>query len=62
MPLNEKGKKFGPPPEKGPNSQVPPVKFGEGGMKCPHRDMTDKNMYPGNNGIQVKGFKFIGVR
>ena len=31
-------------------------------MKCPHRDTTDKNTYPGNNSIQVKGFKFIGVR
>jgi len=31
-------------------------------MKCPHRDSTNKNVYPGNNGIQVKGFKFIGVR
>ena len=27
---------------KGPNPQVPPVKFGEGGMKCPHRDITNK--------------------
>ena len=47
---------------KRPNPNVPPIKFGSGGMKCPHRDATDKNTYPGNNGIQVKGFKFIGVR
>ena len=59
---NRLGKKFGPPPEKGPNPQVPPVKFGEGGMKCRHRDTTNKNTYPGNNRIQIKGFKFIGVR
>ena len=56
------GKKFGPPPMKGHNPQVPQVKFGEGGMKCPHRDITNKNTYPGNNRIQIKGFKFIGVR
>ena len=55
-------KKSGPPPKKGPNPQIPPIKFGSGGMKCPHRDSTNKNTYPGNNGIQVKGFKFIGVR
>ena len=56
------GKKSSPPPKKGPNPQIPPIKFGSGGMKCPHRDSTNKNTYPGNNGIQVKGFKFIGVR
>ena len=48
--------------KKGPNSNIPPIKFGSGGMKCPHRDTTEKNTYPGNNNIQVKGFKFIGVR
>jgi len=53
---NSLGKKFGPPPEKGPNPQG----LALGG--CPHRDVTSKNIYPGNNGIQVKGFKFIGVK
>jgi hypothetical protein len=48
------GKKFGPPPMKGPNPQVPPVKFGEGGMKCPHRDITNKNTYPGNKEYKLK--------
>jgi hypothetical protein len=38
-------------------------KFNMGGSaKCPHRDSSSKNMYPGNNGIQVKGFKFTGVK
>jgi hypothetical protein len=55
-------KKSGPPPKKGPNSNVPPIKFGIGGMPCPHRESTDKNVYPGNNSIQVKGYKFIGVK
>lgn len=45
------GKAFGPPPEKGPCSQG-----------CPYRESTSKNTYPGNNGIQIKGQKFIGVR
>ena len=36
------GKKSGPPPKKGPNSSIPPIKFGSGGMKCPHRDTTEK--------------------
>ena len=37
--------------------------FNKGGqMKCPYRDSNGKNMYPGNNGIQVKGFKFTGVK
>jgi len=33
-----------------------------GGMSCPHRECSSKNSIPGNNGIQVKGFKFIGVK
>ena len=37
-------------------------KSGAPPKKGPHRDSTSKNTYPGNNGIQVKGFKFIGVR
>jgi|TARA_R100000734_G_C3269795_1_gene66052 hypothetical protein len=56
------GKKSGPPPKKGPNSNVPPVKFNEGGIGCPHRESSYKNLYPGNNNIQVKGFKFIGLK
>lgn len=48
---NSLGKKFGPPPEKGPCSQG-----------CPYRESTSKNIYPGNNGIQIKGQKFIGVK
>lgn len=37
--------------------------FSTGGQtKCPHRDSSLKNMYPGNNGIQIKGFKFTGVK
>ena len=56
------GKKSGPPPKKGLNPSIPPIKFGTGGMPCPHRESTNKNVYPGNNSIQVKGFKFIGVR
>ena len=56
------GKKFGPPPEKGPNPQVPPVKLYHGGMGCPYRESSNKNMYPGNSSIQVKGFGFQGVK
>ena len=40
------GKKSGPPPKKGPNANIPPIKFGEGGMKRPYREST----------------KFIGVK
>jgi len=29
---------------------------------CPYRDSSLKNTYPGNNGIQIKGFKFTGVK
>ena len=50
------GVKSGPPPKKGPNPQ---------GLKnggCPYRESNNKNKYPGHNGIQIKGFKFTGVR
>ena len=30
---NRLGKPFGPPPKRGPNPQVPPVKLQEGGLK-----------------------------
>ena len=54
------GKRSGPPPLRGPNPNVPPVKLMLGG--CPYRESNGKNMYPGHNGIQVKGFKFTGVK
>jgi len=50
------GVKSGPPPKKGPAPQ---------GLKnggCPYRESNNKNKYPGHNGIQIKGFKFTGVR
>jgi len=50
------GKRSGPPPLSGPNPQG----LSSGG--CPHRDSSSKNMYPGHNGVQVKGFKFTGVK
>ena len=50
------GKRSGPPPLSGPNPQG--LKMGG----CPHRDSNGKNMYPGNNEIQIKGFKFTGVK
>lgn len=46
----------GPPPKRGPNPQG----LSHGG--CPHRQPSKKNIYPGNNGIQIKGHKFSGVR
>lgn len=54
------GVAFGPPPKRGPNPQVPPVKLSSGG--CPNRQPSRKNIIPGNNEIQLKGKKFIGVR
>ena len=50
------GVKSGPPPKKGPNPQ---------GLKnggCPYRESNNKNKYPGHNAIQIKGYKFTGVR
>lgn len=50
------GKKFGPPPERGPNPQ---------GLKtggCPYRENGTKSDIQGISPIQVKGKKFIGVR
>jgi hypothetical protein len=54
------GVSSGPPPKRGPNPQVPPVKLSTGG--CPYRQSSKKNIYPGHNGIQLKGQKFRGVR
>jgi len=68
------GKRFGPPPKRGPNPQGidAPVKsileketveyFGLKKGGCPHREPSSKNTYPGHNSAQIKGFKFIGVR
>lgn len=54
------GVSSGPPPKRGPNPQVPPVKLSHGG--CPHRQPSKKNIIPGHNAIQIRGKKFIGVR
>ena len=56
MRLN-KGKKFGAPPEKGPQPQG--MVFG--GMGCPHREMGVKSDIKGIKDIQVKGKSFKGV-
>ena len=50
------GKKFGPPPLRGPNPQ---------GLKtggCPYRENGTKSDIQGISPIQVKGKKFIGLR
>ena len=53
----------GPPPLKGPNPQVPPVKFRKGKMtktykfSCPSRPDGIRGM-----GAAIKGHKFIGVK
>ena len=50
------GKKFGPPPERGPNPQ---------GLKsggCPHREMGSRSDIKGVSSIQLSGKKFIGLR
>lgn len=54
------GKRSGPPPLKGPTPQG----LKKGGMsKCPYRQSSEKNVYPGHNErIQVKGFKFTGTK
>jgi hypothetical protein len=52
------GVKFGPPPKRGPNPLVPPVKMKTGGRgTCPHRPDGIKGV-----GKAIKGFKFIGVK
>jgi len=57
---NSGGVSSGPPPKKGPNSQVPPVKMKKGKMNkmsCPHRPDGIRGM-----GAAIKGHKFIGVK
>jgi hypothetical protein len=52
------GVRFGPPPKRGPNPLVPPVKMRTGGRgTCPHRPDGIKGV-----GKAIKGFKFIGVK
>ena len=57
---NSGGVSFGPPPKRGPNPQVPPVKMKSGkmnNMSCPHRPDGIRGM-----GAAIKGSKFIGVK
>jgi len=52
------GVRFGPPPRKGPNPLVPPVKLKTGGRgTCPHRPDGIKG-----TGKAIRGFKFIGLK
>jgi hypothetical protein len=52
------GVRFGPPPKRGPNPIVPPVKMKTGGRgTCPHRPDGIKGV-----GKAIRGFKFIGVK
>ena len=54
------GVKSGPPPMRGPNPQVPPIKLKTGG--CPHREKGVKSDIKGISSIQTSGKKFIGIR
>jgi hypothetical protein len=57
---NSGGVSSGPPPKRGPNPQVPPVKMKSGKMNkmsCPHRPDGIRGM-----GAAIKGSKFIGVK
>jgi len=57
---NSGGVSSGPPPKRGPNPQVPPVKMNKGKMSkmsCPHRPDGIRGM-----GAAIKGSKFIGVK
>jgi hypothetical protein len=57
---NSGGVSSGPPPKRGPNPQVPPVKMKKGkmnSMTCPHRPDGIRGM-----GAAIKGSKFIGVK
>lgn len=57
---NSGGVSSGPPPKRGPNPQVPPVKMNKGKMNkmsCPHRPDGIRGM-----GAAIKGSKFIGVK
>ena len=57
---NSGGVSSGPPPKRGPNPQVPPVKMKKGkmnSMTCPNRPDGIRGM-----GAAIKGSKFIGVK
>ena len=57
---NSGGISYGPPPKRGPNPQVPPVKMSKGKMNkmsCPHRPDGIRGM-----GAAIRGHKFIGVK
>ena len=54
------GKSYGPPPQQGPNPQVPPIKLSKGG--CPYREPGSKSDIKGISSVQQTGKKFIGVR
>tara|TARA_R100000700_G_scaffold28516_1_gene35356 strand:+ start:249 stop:884 length:636 start_codon:yes stop_codon:yes gene_type:complete len=60
---NSGGVSSGPPPRRGPNPQVPPIKMRNGKMtnkykmSCPHRPDGIRGM-----GAAIKGHKFIGVK
>lgn len=57
-PYKVSGKRSGPPPLRGPNPQVPPVKLNSGGqMTCPYRPDGIRGA-----GAAIKGMKFIGVK
>ncbi len=57
------GVPYGPPPERGPNPQVPPVKLRNGNltkkykMSCPHRPEGIRGV-----GKAIRGHKFTGVK
>ena len=60
---NSGGVSYGPPPKRGPNPQVPPVKMRNGKMtkkykmSCPHRPDGIRGV-----GAAIRGHKFIGVK
>lgn len=60
---NSGGVSSGPPPKRGPNPQVPPIKMRNGKMtktykmSCPHRPDGIRGV-----GAAIKGHKFIGVK
>ena len=60
---NSGGISYGPPPKRGPNPQVPPVKMKNGQMtkkykmSCPHRPDGIRGV-----GASIRGHKFIGVK
>ena len=60
------GKKFGPPPKKGPTPQgirITMISIGSIAKPgCPYRENGVKSDIKGISGIQVKGKKFIGVK